>query len=93
MEIYDPNNICIKIEAYTLDLSKKPLLSDPDKSELASHGLPQDSVWPCELDITPKAQRSLHLLPGVGFDLIPPEMKNAELKVDLVREFDEEDKL
>jgi catechol 2,3-dioxygenase-like lactoylglutathione lyase family enzyme len=90
-EIFDPNNICIKIEAFTVDLSKKPLLLDSEKSETASLGLPQESIWPTELDITPKTQRSLHLLPGVGFDLIPAEMKNAELKVDLVREFDEEE--
>ncbi|OLS21516.1 MAG: hypothetical protein HeimC3_35000 [Candidatus Heimdallarchaeota archaeon LC_3] len=86
-EVFDPNNICIKFQSFTVDFSKKPLLFDPDNLDIDP--FPQLGTWPTELDITPKGQRKV--LPGAGWDLIPSEMKNAEIKVELKQEYEEEE--
>ncbi|MFW9929673.1 MAG: VOC family protein [Candidatus Thorarchaeota archaeon] len=88
-EVFDPNNNCISFHAFTIDLSKEPLLLDKNPPPNGNSAFPQKGYWPDSLDPTPKGQRKV--LPGVGWDLIPPEMKNAEIKVDLTSSFDEEE--
>ncbi|HKZ41562.1 MAG TPA: VOC family protein, partial [Candidatus Hodarchaeales archaeon] len=74
--VFDPNNVAVVFECHVLDYSKRPLLF---ADSTAREHLPQPGQWPTILDATPKGLRKV--LPGVGWDFIPAEMKNAEFKV------------
>lgn len=79
---FDPNNISLEFSYEIYNLRGMPMFTDASPSVTSEEGAnPQKGYWPDSIDPTPSGQR--RVLPGQGWDLIPPEMKNAKTKVNI----------
>ena len=79
---FDPNNMALEFGFDVYNVKNTPLLLDVSLEAAAKEGIfPQPGYWPDDLDITPQGQR--RVLPGIGWDFIPADMKNAVVKVEL----------
>ena len=87
---FDPNNLSMEFAFDVYDVKSTPLLLDSPLEPVAKEGIfPQLGYWPDDIDITPQGQR--RVMPGVGWDFIPAEMKNAIIKVELSARADNND--
>lgn len=87
---FDPNNISLEFSYEVYNMRGMPMFVDAAPPMAAEEGSnPQKGHWPETIDPTPIGQRQV--LPGAGWDLIPPDMKNAITKVDFPRQQDIED--
>ncbi|MHA2364757.1 MAG: VOC family protein [Candidatus Hodarchaeales archaeon] len=79
---FDPNNISLEFSYEVYNTRGLPMFTDMAPPEAAEEGaFPQKGIWPDDIDPTPIGQR--RVIPGAGWNLVPPEMKNAKTKFEL----------
>lgn len=82
------NNISLEFSYTVYNPRGMPMFNDPAPTSAAEEGAyPQKGFWPDVIDPTPKGQR--RVLPGAGWDMIPADMKTADVKVELPEQPDE----
>lgn len=90
MYVHDPNNISLEFSYTVYNPRGMPMFNDMSPVPAAKDGaFPQKGYWADTIDPTPVGQRKV--LAGAGWNHVPAEMKNAETKVILPEDFEEQE--